>query len=107
MSEKKLISEEDAAIAAIDLSDPETQQAALKIQAGFRGHQTRAKLKRRNSSRTLSPSVPDIDLNDPELNAAATLIQASFRGHKVCAEYYRCLYLSAPSPSISDRRQCM
>ena len=29
----------------IDLNDPEVADAALKIQAGFRGHQSRQKLK--------------------------------------------------------------
>lgn len=63
--------------------------AAVRIQAAFRGH----------LARKVGDGVPsddkdlqeitkkvaeelDIDLNDPELNSAATKIQATFRGHK-------------------------
>lgn len=97
VEEQKLIEKDAAAIAAIDLNDPKTAEAAVKIQAGFRGHQTRSKLRRRGSSVTSpskkSPSktpkpekevFPDLDLNDPALNAAATKIQGAFRGFKVC-----------------------
>lgn len=63
--------------------------AALKIQATFRGHLSR-KLVNKDAAedvdiQEITKKVAeelDIDLTDPELNKAATKIQASFRGHK-------------------------
>ncbi|XP_052805345.1 uncharacterized protein LOC128234843 isoform X4 [Mya arenaria] len=79
----------------IDLNDPEVGAAALKIQAGFRGHQTRQQLKDKQAQsqepKTDEPKEAealaeeeevDIDLNDPEVGAAALKIQAGFRGHQ-------------------------
>lgn len=78
----------------IDLNDPEVQAAATKIQASFRGHKVRDKMKSSKESVNITegdvekpakkPSTEevDIDLNDPEVGAAALKIQASFRGHK-------------------------
>lgn len=65
--------------------------AAVRIQAAFRGHLARkvkddGELKDDKDLQEITKKVAeelDIDLNDPELNKAATKIQASFRGHKV------------------------
>ncbi|CBY38884.1 unnamed protein product [Oikopleura dioica] len=98
----------------IDLSDPATEEAALKIQSAFRGHQTRQELKGskdedevpseetnagesekaeadQQSAEEEKPKENqeeeiDIDLNDPATEEAATKIQAAFRGHQVRAE---------------------
>lgn len=48
--------ETDSDIIDIDLNDPEVEQAAFKIQAGFRGHLARKSIK----------SVHSIDLNKPD-----------------------------------------
>ncbi|XP_026675983.1 neuromodulin [Diaphorina citri] len=86
----------------IDLEDPETEKAATKIQAVFRGHKTRKDIEEtmktgddetQNFEQEFSADdkviyfanfhpVPDIDLEDPETEKAATKIQAVFRGHK-------------------------
>uniref|UniRef100_A0A1B0GKN4 Uncharacterized protein n=1 Tax=Lutzomyia longipalpis TaxID=7200 RepID=A0A1B0GKN4_LUTLO len=88
----------------IDLSDPELNKAATKIQASFRelreaatriqatfrGHLARklasgGEVKDDDELQEITKKVAeelDIDLSDPELNKAATKIQASFRGHK-------------------------
>ncbi|KAF4009707.1 hypothetical protein G4228_001345 [Cervus hanglu yarkandensis] len=54
------------------------ENAALKIQAAFRGH-----LAREEESACSKPDddILDIPLDDPGANAAAAKIQASFRGH--------------------------
>ncbi|KAJ8315978.1 hypothetical protein KUTeg_005992 [Tegillarca granosa] len=96
----------------IDLDDPETAKAALKIQAGFRGYQTRKELQNTKSetgqgesatkeeqseskgetkeeteeSKTGENEEIDIDLNDPEVAKAAEKIQAGFKGYKVRKE---------------------
>lgn len=64
--------------------------AAVRIQAAFRGHLARkvkegTELKDDKDLQEITKKVAeelDIDMNDPELNRAATKIQASFRGHK-------------------------
>lgn len=92
----------------IDLNDQEVQDAALKIQASFRGHKAREEVKSiRSQSSHSGPAetevdkqgddtqaaqeaatpaegkdAVDIDLNDPEVQEAALKIQSSFRGHK-------------------------
>lgn len=48
--------ETDSDIIDIDLNDPEVEKAAIKIQAGFRGHLARKSIK----------SVHSIDLNKPD-----------------------------------------
>jgi hypothetical protein len=85
----------------IDLNDPEVEQAATKIQAGFKGHQTRKEMKKKKEGenqeeqiqdeekkgqKEAEEEVIDIDLNDPEVEQAATKIQAGFKGHQVRKE---------------------
>ncbi|XP_065940040.1 cylicin-1 isoform X17 [Magallana gigas] len=53
----------------------EEDKAATKIQAGFRGHQTRKELAQKKVMK-----------EDKELDQAATKIQANFRGHKTRKE---------------------
>nr|KAG5705360.1 hypothetical protein BaRGS_011132 [Batillaria attramentaria] len=92
----------------IDLEDPDTEKAALKIQAGFRGYKTRKELnvqapaeekpaEEKPAEETAAPAETaaadepaakaeeeevDIDLNDPEVEKAAIKIQAGFKGFK-------------------------
>ncbi|KAL3886899.1 hypothetical protein ACJMK2_026859 [Sinanodonta woodiana] len=72
----------------IDLTDPEVEKAAVKIQAGFKGFKARQEVKdmkgkEENEAKDESKeSVTKLDQNDPELNEAATRIQAGFRGHR-------------------------
>ena len=92
------------------MDDPETEKAALKIQAGFKGLQARREVKKMKESKedvsaateTSQPAETepaavetvteqqqgeeeeiDIDLNDPETEKAALKIQAGFKGYKV------------------------
>ncbi|XP_060585649.1 merozoite surface protein 9-like isoform X2 [Ruditapes philippinarum] len=86
----------------IDLNDPEVNAAALKIQAGFKGHKTRQQLKDKQTDSSTNETEKtttepqgeveekktteaeeevDIDLNDPEVAQAALKIQTGFRGH--------------------------
>ncbi|XP_030759899.1 uncharacterized protein LOC115885211 [Sitophilus oryzae] len=63
------------------------EQAATKIQAVFRGHQTRKSMKQPQAQQQddKEPTREELEnefrLDDPELCNAATKIQASFRGH--------------------------
>lgn len=88
----------------IDLTDPEVQEAAKKIQASFRGQKFRGRSKQKspaqdedtdsNSQNTDATDIPkddvkediQVNLQDPELAQAATKIQAGFRGHKTREE---------------------
>lgn len=68
------------------LSFAELCDAAVRIQAAFRGHLARKTGGDDKDLQEITKKVAeelDIDLNDPELHKAATKIQASFRGHKV------------------------
>ena len=65
---------------------PTREEAATKIQAGYRGHKARrdvAKLKReREHPARLEVHIEevDIDLEDPEVKKSASMIQSRFRG---------------------------
>jgi len=78
----------------IDLTDPDLEKAATKIQATFKGYKVRQEEREKKDEKgveaggTSTAAVPpeeeeiDIDLNDPEVEKAATKIQATFRGYK-------------------------
>ncbi|KAB0792194.1 hypothetical protein PPYR_14153 [Photinus pyralis] len=81
---------------AVDLTDPDLAGAATKIQAAFRGHQTRRTMKHEDKAAKSTGSQQqqqqqhqqeefenDFGSDDVELTHAATKIQASFRGHMV------------------------
>merc|ERR1739842_254482 len=73
----------------IDLTDPEVDKAATKIQAGFRGQKVRKEMKDKKEEEEAASKREeeiDIDLTDPEVDKAATKIQAGFRGQKVRKE---------------------
>ncbi|XP_058465989.1 neuromodulin [Malaya genurostris] len=74
----------------------QVEEAATKIQAAFRGHQVRVKMKQGDVNGSQPPQSPgadgereptkeeleaEFDPNDAELTHAATRIQACFRGH--------------------------
>ena len=68
----------------IDLNDPDVENAATKIQAGFRGHKTRKEMQKNKGAEVIESDKTenediDIDLDDPEVAAAATKIQAGFK----------------------------
>lgn len=64
----------------IDLSDPNVEQAATKIQAGYKGMRTRKTLGKKNAP---SEPINDDDTHDDmDREEAATRIQAGFRGMK-------------------------
>merc|ERR1712129_50915 len=62
--------------------DPETAKAATKIQASFRGSQSRKEVKNMKDKEETIPAqeTASFDPNDPEVNEAATTIQAGYRG---------------------------
>merc|ERR1712008_283229 len=72
----------------IDLDDPETEMAATKIQAGYKGMKTRKEMKARKKENEVEgvDGVIDIDLDDPETEMAATKIQAGYKGMKTRKE---------------------
>ncbi|CAI5693757.1 unnamed protein product [Oreochromis niloticus] len=88
---KKPEEEEIVDIMDIPLDDPEANRAAAKIQAGFRGHRNRKKLKPEDKEEGEKEEgsqpqkeedivgIMDIPLDDPEANRAAAKIQAGFR----------------------------
>ena len=97
ISEQEPISEQELADIDIDLTDPEVEQAATKIQAGFRGIKARQEVKKMKDTNesaqpeeiemeTETEEKVDIDLTDPDMELAATKIQAGFRGIKARQE---------------------
>merc|ERR1712228_911005 len=74
----------------IDLDDPEVADAALKIQAGFKGHQARKQVQEIKEEKKQADILKkegeevtiDIDLDDPEVGDAALKIQAGFKGYQ-------------------------
>eukprot|EP00095_Tigriopus_kingsejongensis_P003051 snap_masked-scaffold101_size371023-processed-gene-0.7 protein:Tk03051 transcript:snap_masked-scaffold101_size371023-processed-gene-0.7-mRNA-1 annotation:"sperm surface protein sp17" len=67
----------------IDLSDPEVERAATKIQAGYKGMRTRKSMREKAEEQ---PDAMDIDLTDPEVERAATKIQAGYKGMRTRRE---------------------
>ena len=66
-----------------DLNDKEIQNAAAKIQASFKGFQTRKKLKMSDSA-SVGNTIQDLpDLNDKDIQNAALKIQAAYKGFQV------------------------
>merc|ERR1712079_480873 len=86
----------------IDLNDPDVEQAATKIQAGFKGMKARKDVQsmkdgnkegsdKDGAEKTIIPpeikdEKIDIDLSDPDVEQAATKIQAGFKGMKARQE---------------------
>merc|ERR1712008_262580 len=79
----------------IDMDDPETAKAATKIQASFRGSQSRKEVKsmkekeeivEQNVTAEEAAEEIDIDMDDPETAIAATKIQSGYKGMKTRKE---------------------
>ena len=75
----------------IDLTDPEVDAAALKIQSSFKGKKARDQVaemrkskadEKENVRKEEREEEIDIDLDDPDVDAAALKIQSSFKGKK-------------------------
>ena len=56
----------------------EEDDAAMKIQANFKGYKARKRVKKIKADKAISENL-GINLEDPEVQAAATKIQAGFR----------------------------
>ena len=50
---------EEEEVVDIDLDDPEVEKAATKIQAGFKGHQTRKEMREKTQAENQAAEVPD------------------------------------------------
>uniref|UniRef100_A0A2C9JZ98 RIIa domain-containing protein n=1 Tax=Biomphalaria glabrata TaxID=6526 RepID=A0A2C9JZ98_BIOGL len=61
----------------------DNERAAIKIQAGFRGHLVRKEMKKAKNENHRKSKSDSVDLQDQVFNQAATKIQANFRGHLV------------------------
>ena len=75
----------------IDLDDPDVAKASIKIQAGFRGMQSRKEVQKLKEGREETAKkddekegeeLVDMDLEDPDLEKATTVLQAGYRGMK-------------------------
>merc|ERR1712037_547890 len=96
MVEESVGAQEDEEEIDIDLDDPETEMAATKIQAGYKGMKTRKemKAKKKEDEEIVEENITaqdaeekiDIDLDDPETEMAATKIQAGYKGMKTRKE---------------------
>ena len=73
----------------LDIStyDTESEHAAIKIQAGFRGHKTRKEIKDRKALLDEDKDIQSEDNYGEDAQQAATKIQAGFRGNKVRKEF--------------------
>merc|ERR1712037_978282 len=63
----------------IDMDDPETAKAATKIQASFRGSQSRKEVKQMKDA---DGTKKKFDPDDPEVDEAATTIQSGYKNMK-------------------------
>merc|ERR1712008_248412 len=63
----------------IDMDDPETAKAATKIQASFRGSQSRKEVKQMKDG---DGTKKKFDPDDPEVDEAATKIQSGYKNMK-------------------------
>ncbi|KAH9489470.1 hypothetical protein Btru_037730 [Bulinus truncatus] len=75
--------------------DDSSADAAVKIQAGFRGYRARKHLKEERGDEMTEEDRPvdaaetsDLDYNSPDAEKAATTIQAGFRGFKARKELH-------------------
>merc|ERR1739846_155529 len=75
---------------SFDPNDPEVNEAATTIQAGYRGMKTRHTRQNEKGESVAIDTVEkieiDIDLNDPEVEMAATKIQSGYKGMKTRQE---------------------
>ena len=107
--------DDDDEVIDIDLNDPHVEQAATKIQAGFKGHRARKEVAARRQSISQKPisyqdvedEIIDIDFNDPQVEMAATKIQAGFKGMQVRKKYpvqERSSYVNDSNEAVGDQK---
>ncbi|KAK7091894.1 sperm surface protein Sp17-like [Littorina saxatilis] len=86
----------------IDLNDPATEQAAVLIQAQFKGFMARKEISRAKSvdqkQEEEEEEEIDIDLTDPAVEDAAIKIQAQFKGYKIRKRIASVEKLDEPKP---------